>query len=238
LHKLFHKINNFALIAFVFGVNFEYWDPFGLQGVFSIAKMTAIIYIASWAPNLKTIDLRPLKYFLIPLIIYLLIEFFASALNTVYAAGVSDTFNFKLIQLLLLLVLIVSHIINEPKAVKWILNAFIASVLFLSVLSMVGLGVALDLTASNGRLIMFGENPNMIGMKAAFVANILFYYIINAKDNAYRLFYLGLLIPISVMLIAAASRGAFLSIFLGVTIISLGQKSPSICNGFCFFFLF
>jgi O-antigen ligase len=237
LHKLFYKINNFALIAFVFGVNFEYWDPFGLQGIFSISKMTAIIYIASWVPNLKTIDLRSLKYFLIPLIIYLLVEFFSSALNTVYAEGILDTFNFKLIQLLLLVVLIVSHIINQPKAINWILNAFITSVLFLSILSMMGLGVALDLTASNGRLTMFGENPNMIGMKAAFVANILFYYIITAKSNLYRLFYFGLLIPVIVMLMAAASRGAFLSIFLGATLIVLFQKASSIKKIFLLIFL-
>jgi O-antigen ligase len=228
VNKFQQNINNIALILFVFGVNFEYWDPFGLQGIFSISKMTAIIYIASWVPNLKTIDLRSLKYFLIPLIIYLLVEFFSSALNTVYAEGVLDTFNFKLFQLLLLVVLIVSHIINQPKAINWILNAFITSVLFLSILSLMGVGVALDPTASNGRLTMFGENPNMIGMKAAFVANILFYYIINARSNLYRLFYLGLLIPIIVMLIAAASRGAFLSIFLGVAIMSLSQKTSGV----------
>jgi hypothetical protein len=39
--------DDFALYLLVFSVTFENWNPFGLQGVFSITKMTTIFYLIS-----------------------------------------------------------------------------------------------------------------------------------------------------------------------------------------------
>ena len=40
------KFNDYAFIL-VFSVTFENWNPFGLQIVFSITKMTTILYLIS-----------------------------------------------------------------------------------------------------------------------------------------------------------------------------------------------
>src|SRR5690554_254714 len=141
MHKFLQNINNLSLLLFVFGVNFEYWDPFGLQGVFSIAKMTAIIYIVSWVPFLRRIKLKPLRYFLLPLIAYLFIEFFSSVINNQYVTGITSTFNINIVQLLLLLIFIVNHMYNKPKLLNWILYVFIANIILLSILSSQGIGV-------------------------------------------------------------------------------------------------
>lgn len=228
MNKLLQNINNFSLLLFVFGVNFEYWDPLGLQGVFSIAKMTAIVYIASWVPFLNKIKLKPLKPFLVPLVLYMLVEFFSSAINSIYASNILGTFNFKLIQLLILLVLIVSHIYHNNVLLKWVLYSFIANVLLLSILSALGIGYEVVEAQDGGRLEMFGENPNMIGMKASFAAIMLFYFIFNTKKLWFKtLLVLPLLFIIS-MLIATASRGALLSIFVGLGIMVMIQKTKAL----------
>lgn len=228
MNKLLQNINNFALLLFVFGVNFENWDPFGLQGVFSIAKMTAIVYIASWIPFLNKIKLIQLKPFLIPLVLYLLVEFLSSAINSIYASSILDTFNFKLIQLLILLVLIVSHIYHNNALLKWIMYSFIANVFILSILSALGIGYEVAELQDGGRLEMFGENPNLIGMKASFAAIMLFYFIFNTKKLwSKMLLVLPLLLIIS-MLIATASRGALLSIFVGLGIMVMIQKTTAL----------
>lgn len=228
MNKLLQNINNFALLLFVFGVNFENWDPFGLQGVFSIAKITAIVYIASWIPFLHKIKLKPIKPYLVPLVFYMLVEFLSSAINSVYASNILGTFNFKLIQLLILLTLIISHIYHNNAILKWVLYSFIANVLLLSVLSALGIGYEVIEAQDGGRLEMFGENPNMIGMKASFAAIMLFYFIFNTKKLwSKMLLVLPLLLIIS-MLIATASRGALLSIFVGLGIMVLIQRTSAI----------
>lgn len=228
MNKLLQNINNFALLLFVFGVNFENWDPFGLQGVFSIAKMSAIVYIVSWVPFLNRIKLKPLKQFLIPLLVYMMIEFLSSAINNIYAANILGTFNFKLVQLLILLTLIISHIYHNNAILKWVLYSFIANVLLLSVLSALGIGYEVIEAQDGGRLEMFGENPNMIGMKASFAAIMLFYFIFNTKKLwSKMLLVLPLLLIIS-MLIATASRGALLSIFAGLGIMVMIQKTTAL----------
>lgn len=224
MHKLIKDTNNLALIAFVFGVNFEYWDPLGLQGVFSIAKMTAIIYILSWMPFVRSISLKHLLYYLMPLFLYMLVEFFSSAYNSIYAESILGTFNFKLLQLLLLLTLIVNHIIKVPKALRWIINSYVVSVVLLAVLSMMGIGVEITDDPTD-RLLLFGENPNMIGMKAVFALIVLIYYLLNPNRKWHRLMYVISMIPLLSMLIASGSRGGLLSFFLGVGAIVISQKT-------------
>lgn len=223
---LVRNINNFALILFVFGVNFEYWDPFGLKGVFSIAKITAIIYIASWLPFLKEIRLKPLAPFLVPLVIYLLVEFFSSAVNNIHVTKLIGTFNFTMIKLLVILVLIVNHIIKKPYILKWILITFVGNVFLLSVLSIFGVGFeANNFEEGEDRLLMFGENPNMVGMKASFAIIMLFYFIVDSKKIPHKIILCAFFIPIISLLVSTASRGALLTVFLGIAVMVMFQKT-------------
>src|SRR5690554_3713310 len=228
MNKILQNTNDFALLLFVFGVNFENWDPFGLQGVFSIAKMTAIVYIVSWIPFMDKIKVKPLKPLLIPLILYLLVDFFSSAINNIYTTGILDTFNIKLFQLLILLILIVSHIYHNNALLKWIMYSFIANVLLLSILSALGIGYEVSEVQDGARLTLFGENPNMIGMKASFASVMLFYFIFNAKKLWTKVLLVFPLLLIISMLIATASRGALLSIFVGLGIMVLIQRTSAI----------
>lgn len=225
MNEFLQKINNFALLLFVFGVNFEYWDPFGLQGVFSISKMAAIIYIASWVPKIKQISFKQVNYFLIPLIFYLLMEFFSSSINNIYVSSILGTFNFKLAQLLLILVLIVNHLYNSPRMLNFVLHAFIINILLLSILSIFGIGISYDdnATLREGRLTMFGENPNIIGLKASLALIMVFYYFFEVKLKL-KIILVVVMLPLLSMLIATASRGALLAMFFGLAILLLIQQ--------------
>lgn len=226
MHKFLQNINNLSLLLFVFGVNFEYWDPFGMEGVFSIAKMTAIIYFVSWVPFLSRIKLKPLRYFLLPLIAYVFIEFFSSVINNQYVTSITSTFNINIVQLLLLLIFITNHIYIKPKLLNWILYVFVANIILLSILSSQGIGVEIG-QAEGARLIMFGENPNSIGMKAAFALVMMFYFIFDIKRLWIKIGLLILMIPILSMLIATASRGALLSVFVGLGIMIMIKRASS-----------
>lgn len=225
MNKFINDTNNFALLLFVFGVNFEYWDPFGLQGVFSISKMAAIIYIASWVPKIKQISFKQVNYFLIPLIFYLLMEFFSSSINNIYVSSILGTFNFKLAQLLLILVLIVNHLYNSPRMLNYVLYAFIINILLLSILSIFGIGISYNdnATLEEGRLRMFGENPNIIGLKASLALIMVFYYFFEVKLKL-KIILVVVMLPLLSMLIATASRGALLAMFFGLAILLLIQQ--------------
>src|SRR5690606_28342033 len=208
-------LSNFSLLLFVFGVNFEYWDPFGLQGIFSVTKITAIIYILTWIPQFRRISLgyKPLLYFCTPIFVYLFIEFVSSAINIRYADDFFDTFNFKVLQLIVLLILVVNHINNNPRMLNWIIYSYIANVVLLSILSLSGTGVELGAAGEGGRLSLFGENPNMVGMKASFAVLIILHIIFS-------------------LLCATVSRGALLPVFIGLSILVLLQKITIVQKGF------
>src|SRR5690606_5993391 len=147
------------------------------QGVFSISKMAAIIYIASWVPKIKQISFKQVNYFLIPLIFYLLMEFFSSSINNIYVSSILGTFNFKLAQLLLILVLIVNHLYNSPRMLNYVLHAFIINILLLSILSIFGIGISYNdnATLQEGRLTTFREIPIIINSKASQAKLMIFY---------------------------------------------------------------
>src|SRR5690606_9694210 len=227
-------LSNFSLLLFVFGVNFEYWDPFGLQGIFSVTKITAIIYILTWIPQFRRISLgyKPLLYFCTPIFVYLFIEFVSSAINIRYADDFFDTFNFKVLQLIVLLILVVNHINNNPRMLNWIIYSYIANVVLLSILSLSGIGVELGAAGEGGRLLLFGENPNMVGMKASFAVLIILHIILTQSGFWNKAIFVGLLVLIFSMLIATASRGALLSVFIGLSILVLVQKITIVQKGF------
>lgn len=226
MNKLFNKLNDIFLLVFVFALNFEYWDPVGLKGVFSIAKMSGILYILSWLPLFKLLNFSKVQKFLIPLVLYMLIEFFSSLFYMEYASTVGEAINLKLLQMFFLLILISNHILRRPEILMRIFDSFILSVLLMALLSYLGFGVGLDYQEGVSRLSLFGENPNMIGMKATFAFLIVIYRIISLDGKtSTKALYCVVLIPLIYLLISTASRGALVSVFLGLFVLIFFQKS-------------
>lgn len=226
--KLLENINKYTLLLLVFSVTFENWDPFKLVGTISITYMTSGLYILTWLPLLrKNFSFTPLKEYVFPLLFFALAGIVSTALHSNYAETLEDLYNERVLQLIILMFLIAAHLANDPKLIILVLNTYVLSILTMYLLYNAGVGVDFE----KGRLQLFGENPNLLGMKAVIALLIVLAQLINSKYSILRLVISVLVIvPLFSLIIFSASRGALASVFLGIGVmvftmnISLGKK--------------
>lgn len=219
--------NDYALYLLVFSVTFENWNPFGLQGVFSITKMTTILYlISSIGVISKRVSLKYMSYYIYPLILYIIIESVSSLINLKYIQSFYDITSFKVLQLILFMIIISNHLIEKPHLILKVLNIYVYSIALLSFLFLMGIGIDSEYTDLTSRLSLFGENPNAIGVKGAIALMIIFSLILEGKINLLlKIIFSFFSISIIAMISGTASRGAFILVFLGGLITVLLQKS-------------
>lgn len=212
--EFFERLNKWSLILLVFSVTFENWDPFRLAGSISVTYMASGLYFLSWLPLLKkNFNLEVLKPFLIPLVIYSVIGVFATAIHNNYAEGIGDLYNQRVLQLILLMCLIIVQLYNDKSILNLVMNTYVASILAMYILFMMGVGTEME----KGRLLLFGENPNLLGMKAVIAFFIVIGKLIGKPISVPKIIgTILLIIPLLSLVIFSASRGALASIFLGL----------------------
>ncbi|MBM1106766.1 O-antigen ligase family protein [Aurantibacter crassamenti] len=227
--KFLKNLNKYCLFLLIFSVTYEQWDPLGTAGIISVTYMASILYIFSWIPLLKkNFTTNAFKAYLIPLVLFLLTCFLSTAMHSEYAKSFSDLYNQRLVTLIILMLLIVNHLYNENKLVLQVLDAYLVSVTLMYILVLLGIGT----TYEGGRLLLFGENPNAIGVKAVIAFLISIARMFNAKLNKAKLI-LGFLVLFSSLnlIILSASRGALLSVFLGLAVLVFYTKLSIVKKG-------
>ncbi|WP_350291627.1 O-antigen ligase family protein [uncultured Croceitalea sp.] len=214
-------INDYCLYLLVFSVTFEKWDPFQLVGTVSVTFITTILYFGTWVPLIGTnFQFAPFKKFVIPLLYLILVGFICSAINSEYVTEMKLAYNYRTLLLIVLMTFVAAHIYCKPKVLPLVLNSYVASMLLVSLLVSQGNGV----TYVNDRLLLFGENPNVMGAKAALAFLIAISRLIN-KFSITRLIILGAIcIPFIALVAMSGSRGAFISIFLGLAVLLYFKK--------------
>lgn len=216
-----HKLHDYTLFLFVFSIPFEYWDPFGLVGIMSTSRLAGYIYLAaSMIFLLKMFSLKGIAKYVSPLLILITWFTIMSILNNTQSSE-KGVFNFTFFQNIIFLVLIINHIKYDPRLINKTLLIFSYSIFLLSIIELFGTGVEII----EGRLTIFGDNPNGIGAKASLAIVIL----INSglkldKTKKLRIIYLASSIPILSMLASTGSRGAFITLIVGLFIILMFQK--------------
>ncbi len=220
--QFLQKINKYCFFLLVFSVTFENWDPFNLSGIVSVTYMASILYILSWLPLLKSqFRLSSFKQYLIPLTLFTIIGIFSTALNSGYAESYQDSYDLRVITLIILMFLIVNHFYNDKSLVYEALNIYVISIILLYILALSGVGTEFK----NGRLLLFGENPNSIGVKAVVAFLVVVSRLINDKLSLKKILLNGLYIFSTLnLIILTGSRGALLSVFLGLAILILFMK--------------
>jgi O-antigen ligase len=210
----------------VFSVTFEKWDPFQLVGTVSVTFITTILYLATWVPLIgRNFQFAPFKKFVVPLILMLVVGFVCSALNSEYVTELRYAYEYRTLLLIVLMTFIAAHLYNKPKTLPIVLNSYIASMLLVFYLVSTGNGV----TYEHGRLLLFGENPNVMGAKAALAFLIAISGLIN-KFSFTRLIVIGTIcIPFVGLVATSGSRGAFVSMFLGLAVL-LYFRRTSVLN--------
>lgn len=216
------KLNNYCLFILVFSVTFENWDPFKLVGVVSITYMASILYIMSWLPLLKTeFHIQPFKQYLVPLALLTVVGIFSTALNSGYAESLHDAYNQRVLMLIILMVLIANHLYNDNTLIDKVLSIYVASIIVMYFLVLLGAGANLV----NGRLKLFGENPNSIGVKVVIAFLIVVARLIDNKFN-WKKIALNVFFCVATLnlIILTGSRGALVSVFLGLAVLVLYMK--------------
>lgn len=221
------KINDFFLKFLAFSISFEYWNPFGLQGVFSIIKMITILYLLTSLPFIKQrFSINYLAKFLIPLWIYLFIEALSSIIHIQYISSYNDIFNINVLQFSVLLIFISNHLTFNNKLAIKLLEVYAYGIIMLSFLFILGIGIDVEFSEGTTRLILFGENPNGIGIKAVIGLLIMLSFIIERRDvkKLKKIIFIISFFLIITMISATASRGALFAFFIGSFIMILLLK--------------
>ncbi|MGW9686010.1 O-antigen ligase family protein [Flagellimonas sp. 2504JD1-5] len=215
-------INDFCLILLVFSVTFEKWDPFQLVGTVSVTYITTIFYLASWVPLIgRNFHFAPLKRFIIPLLLLIVVGFICSAINSEYVTDIKYAYNYRTLLLIVLVTFIAAHLNCKPRLSPIVLNTYIASMLLVFLLISFGNGV----THHNGRLLLFGENPNIMGAKASIAFLIAISQLLNKFSIKRFIIITAICIPFVSIVATSGSRGALISMFLGLAVLLYFRKT-------------
>jgi O-antigen ligase len=219
--RLLNIINDYCLYLLVFSITFESWDPFQLVGTVSVTYMTTILYIGTWVPLIgRNFHFAPFKKFVIPLLLLLVVGFICSAINSEYVTEIKFAFAYRTLLLIVLMTFIAAHLYCKPKILPVVLNSYVASMLLVFLLVTIGEGV----TIVNNRILLFGENPNIMGAKASLAFLIAISRLIN-NFSIKRLLLIGAVcIPLTTLVATSGSRGAFISMFLGLAVLLWYRK--------------
>ncbi|WP_421802932.1 O-antigen ligase family protein [Flagellimonas sp.] len=183
--------------------------------------MTTILYIGTWVPLIgRNFHFAPFKKFVIPLLLLLVVGFICSAINSEYVTEIKFAFAYRTLLLIVLMTFIAAHLYCKPKILPVVLNSYVASMLLVFLLVTIGEGV----TIVNNRILLFGENPNIMGAKASLAFLIAISRLIN-NFSIKRLLLIGAVcIPLTTLVATSGSRGAFISMFLGLAVLLWYRK--------------
>ena len=204
-------MQNLTLYLFFFSINFEVWDPFTTGGNFSISKLVGYLYIITILPQIGFfLSGKRLGSFLRPLWIFFIYLTIISFLN-INSFDVSY-FNFSIFQNIILLIVLVNHAKKVPGIIQKGFIGFALGSATIALLFTAGIGITHDL----GRIRIFGDNENAIGIRMCISIIFLSFLVIqNPLQLSKKRFLLFFLIPsMFLLLIATGSRVAFISFSL------------------------
>jgi len=204
------KIQNITLYLFFFSINFEVWDPFNTEGFFSISKLTGIIYFLTVLPQIKQfLATKYIKPVLGPVWLFFILLTLISLININPVS--SSFFDFSIFLNIVLFWILINHERKVPGILARGLFSFALGSIALSVLYYFGVGVEVEYY--EGRLSLFGDNANIIGMRMSISVIILLLTIVQNHFYLNKIrFLLIAAIPLMLKLMAeTGSRIAFIS---------------------------
>lgn len=205
------RIQRICLYVFFFSMNFEVWDPFQTSGFFSISRLTGLAYFLVLIPSIvrfKTSEAMK------PIITTIWIFFgLLLIMNGIHTDSMAEYFfDFTYFQNIVLFWILINHEQSEPGVLEKGMFAFAMGSITLALLYYNGIGIEY----SGGRVSIFGDNQNIIGLRMCISITILILAIIKNNFRMGRVRFL-LLLPIPVMIglmVETGSRHAVLAFVL------------------------
>lgn len=211
-----NKVKRLALYLFLFSINFEVWDPFHTGGSFSIAKFLGFIYLFTMIPEIPYFStVTKAKRILFPIILFFLLLTFVNMLNPEASPG--NIISFTILQNIFLLWMLVNHERKDPLILEKGLLFFALGSILQSMFVLFNIGIAFS---DDGRLTIFGDNQNTVGIRVCITLIILIVNIIQNPLSLPRI-RLILLLPIPsliMFMISTGSRVAILAFLLSLIV--------------------
>lgn len=222
------KTQNFLLYLFFFSLNFEVWDPFNTGGNFSVAKLTGFLYAFSLIPKIQSFLKVPrgLKTYVRLILLFYVFLVFMSFININFYS--SDVFQFSILQNLILFVFLLNHERLSPGALEKSFIFFFIGSLVLAACFYLGIGLEINV---EGRVSLFGDNANIIGVRMVISSLILTHIILKYRKRVSKFIYLLLplaYIPLVTLTLNTGSRLSFISLFLGVSVFFILYKKRGV----------
>lgn len=224
--KILNKAKKVFLILLIFSLPFEYWDPFGIASFFTVTKMAGFGYAMMALFTLgKSFDLQIFKYvkYLIFIWLWLVIlsMFNFTGINTV------SIFNFTILQNIILYWLVASDLKKGNIKIKTLMVSFVFSIVLMSILLTLGIGLGQEYVEGVSRLTFFENNPNTVGILVGLAIVFSVYFIINPAKTFGKKGYMVLLaMPGFInLLLLSGSRGALITTSLSVGLLLLMNKT-------------
>ena len=209
------KAQNFTLYIFLFFINFQELKIFNLDYL-SIPKLSAFIYLLTILPQFpKFFSTKRIKPFLVPIWLFFVLLTIVSLWNISKTAF--SFFDFQLFQFIILFWIMLNHGRDRPRVLEKGMLILAFGSLILAIFYYFGIGIDYNLP---GRISMFGDNENIIGLRMCISIIILSLAILQNKLELGKIRYLMFLaIPIMFsLLVATASRTAFLAFLLSIIV--------------------
>ncbi len=202
------------LYVFVFSLNYEMMDLFGLGIPYLTTKITiSVLLLASMIDGSEYFSIARWKEYTFPLLAYFVLLASVNIMNT--GDGNTPWFELEFFLNILIFIVMLNYSSHEPQILLRSLVVFAISGMVLTLLFYLGLGTSSPL---EGRFAMFGGNANDAGLKVCIALLIL---VVIIWDNPLQMSgkRYGLLIAVPFMLgflVATGSRVGFLSFVSGV----------------------
>jgi O-antigen ligase len=196
-------LQRIALYFFFFSINFEVWDPLHTNGAFSVSKLTGYIYLLMMIPMIMNfITSRENRSILKPIWLFFALLTIVSLfhVNSIYF----NYFDFSIFQNLILFYILINHEHYDQLILEKGMFSFALGSVALALLFNIGIGIEYDI---GGRVNIFGDNQNSVGMRMSISIVILILAVVQNRLQIGKIRYL-LLLPIPIMMIFMAETGS------------------------------
>lgn len=227
------NLQNFALYFFCITLHFEFWDPLHTNIDFFFSKVSIVFYLLTAMVSFRRffafVRARDVLY---PIVLVFCAQ---SVVSYIYRNELFSTFfDFPFFLNLVLFFLLVNHSRVDLKSLERGLLAFAFGGILFSLFYALGLNVDVNADAIlEGRVSLFGDNQNAIGVRISMTLFILITYLLKKDITKWSLVRFASLVflPILLSLLSATgSRVAILSFFLGVVITFILRKPRALHN--------
>lgn len=213
------KFTALILILFSFILAFGVFDPiFGIRPSIGLGDVLAVLLIlTSYIFNINSFN-KNINIDIVYLLLILFVLFFSS---TIYGYSSYDKSDFNLKLLICILLYYGLTILYKKKSMYMHYSLLGYSVGVFVIVMLLNTVLINEVRVTNGRLIVFEENPNSTSARFSIAVIYLFYIAIN---NPFRLLVLkyvaiAMSLPIFYMILQSGSRGSVISTIISCIIL-------------------